>query len=416
MRREESRRIEANGLGVSDATVESALRSNGKPQTAIVVDVDESWVESVERLLDRLGIRTVGSTGSAADALDLVDECTPDVLIAGVGTATAEDVGTACLRDARERFPTLTTIGLPSSTRLAPLELPETGATNGGRPTALEEADLDEADLDEADLDEELQGSATTNGRASRSSHPTVSVVIPTLNEAENLPLVLPRLGPNIDEVIIVDGRSQDGTLEVARRLYPNIRAITQAGSGKGDALRLGFEAATGDIIVMLDADGSTDPAEIPAFVGALLSGADFAKGSRFIQGAGTADMTLHRRFGNWAFVRLVRMLFGGRYSDLCYGYNAFWKDALPSLDLGCQGFEIETAMNIRALRARLKIVEVASFEKHRIHGFSKLRTIPDGWRVLKTILRERFTSRQPVEAAEPAAEGALVSRPELRL
>lgn len=268
--------------------------------------------------------------------------------------------------------------------------------------------------LDEADLEGELLERAATNGKPHRSTQPTVSVVIPTLNEAENLPLVLPRLGPNIHEVIIVDGRSQDGTLEVAHRLYPSVRALTQAGSGKGDALRVGFAAATGDIIVMLDADGSTDPVEIPAFVGALVSGADFAKGSRFIQGAGTADMTLHRRFGNRMFVMLARLLFGGRYSDLCYGYNAFWKDVLPTLDLTCDGFEIETVMNIRALRTRLKIVEVASFESNRIHGFSKLRTISDGWRVLKTILRERFVFRTRVESPEPAPETAFVSRPEL--
>jgi glycosyltransferase involved in cell wall biosynthesis len=160
---------------------------------------------------------------------------------------------------------------------------------------------------------------------------------------------------------------------------------------GKGDALRRGFEAATGDIIVMLDADGSTDPGEIPAFIGTLLTGAHFAKGSRFLQGGGTADMPLHRKLGNWCFVRMVRLLFGGSYSDLCYGYNAFWKRVVPLLNLDCDGFEIETLMNVRALRVGLRIVEVPSFESERLHGTGYLRTIPDGWRVLKTILRERL-------------------------
>jgi hypothetical protein len=141
----------------------------------------------------------------------------------------------------------------------------------------------------------------------------------------------------------------------------------------------------------MLDADGSMDPAETPAFVGALLSGADFAKGSRFLQGGGTMDMPFYRRLGNWAFVVLVRLLFGGRYSDLCYGYNAFWTRVLPQLNLDGDGFEIETMMNVRALRAGLKVVEVPSFEARRIHGTSYLRTIPDGWRVLGTILKERL-------------------------
>ncbi|HEV8637808.1 MAG TPA: glycosyltransferase family 2 protein [Chloroflexota bacterium] len=218
-----------------------------------------------------------------------------------------------------------------------------------------------------------------------------VSVVIAALNEAENLPHVLPRIPNWVDEVVLVDGHSSDATVETARRLRPGIRVIEQEGRGKGAALRGGFAAAAGDIIVALDADGSTDPAEIPAFVGALFAGADFAKGSRFLPGAGTADMPFYRRLGNRCFVLLVRLLFGGSYTDLCYGYNAVWASALPQLQLDCDGFEIETLMNVRALRAGLKIVEVASFESRRIHGSGRLRTIPDGWRVLRTIWREWY-------------------------
>jgi glycosyltransferase involved in cell wall biosynthesis len=219
---------------------------------------------------------------------------------------------------------------------------------------------------------------------------PRVSVVIPAINEEKNLPYVLSRISPDVFEVLLVDGASTDATCEVARRLRPGVRILEQEGHGKGAALRSGFAAATGEIIVMLDGDGSTDPAELPAFVGALLAGADMAKGSRFIHGAGTADMPLFRKLGNRTFVVLVRILFGGRYSDLCYGYNAFWRSALAKLDLDGDGFEIETVINIRALRAGLRVVEVGSFEDQRHFGQSHLRTFPDGWRVLKTILRER--------------------------
>ena len=228
-------------------------------------------------------------------------------------------------------------------------------------------------------------------------SRVTVSVIIPALNEELNLPHVLPRVPSIVDEVILVDGASVDRTAEVARELIPSIRVVQQEGKGKGAALRSGFAAATGDIIVMLDADGSTDPAEIPMFVNALLAGADYAKGSRFLHGAGTSDMPIHRRMGNATFVRLVRVLYGGRYTDLCYGYNAFWRRHLPALDLNGDGFEIETEMNIRALRAGLRVLEVPSFEDRRVMGIGNLRTIPDGWRVLRAIFRER---RRPLPAA----------------
>jgi glycosyltransferase involved in cell wall biosynthesis len=224
-----------------------------------------------------------------------------------------------------------------------------------------------------------------------RSTSPRVSVIIPALNEAKNLQHVLPRIPVWVDEVLLVDGNSTDDTVEVAYRLRPDIRIVQQQGRGKGAALRTGFAAATSEIIVMLDADGSTDPAEIPAFVGALLAGADFVKGSRFLQGGGTSDMSLHRKFGNWCFVVISRLLFGGNYSDLCYGYNAFYARILPQINLDGDGFEIETQMNLRALRAGFKVAEVPSFEADRIHGVSNLRTIPDGWRVLKTMFKERF-------------------------
>lgn len=222
--------------------------------------------------------------------------------------------------------------------------------------------------------------------------HPTVSIVIPAKNEARNLPYVLPHLPTWVHEVILVDGNSNDGTPEVAKLLCEKIQVVQQKGRGKGEALRTGFALATGDIIVMLDADGSMNPGEIPAYLGALLTGADVAKGSRFLQGGGTHDMGRIRYTGNLFLTWILRVLHGGQYSDLCYGYNAFWRRVLAEIKLDADGFEIETQINVRILQAGLRIHEVPSFEAGRIHGDSNLNAIRDGWRVLKTIVGEWFS------------------------
>jgi glycosyltransferase involved in cell wall biosynthesis len=177
------------------------------------------------------------------------------------------------------------------------------------------------------------------------------------------------------------------------------VRIVSEPRPGKGIALISGFEASRGDIIVALDADGSTDAAEIARFVAALEEGADFVKGSRFLDGGGSADLTPLRRFGNWMLRSSANALHGTRYTDLCYGYNAFWRRCLPQLDLDCDGFEVETVMNIRAARANLRVAEVPSYESKRIYGESNLNVVRDGLRILRTILSERRRARGVVPA-----------------
>ena len=233
------------------------------------------------------------------------------------------------------------------------------------------------------------RGERRQDGRRGNISAIRVSVVIPALNEASNLRHVLTNLPDNLLEVVLVPGHSTDDTEVVARALRPDIRVIHQTRTGKGNALACGFAACRGDVIVTLDADGSADPKEIPAFIGALVAGGDFAKGTRAIQGGGSHDMTWLRRMGNRGLTHLANVLHGTHYSDLCYGYNAFWRACLPQLNVDIDGFEVETLLNLRAAKSGLRVVEVASFELSRIHGRSNLRTFKDGWRVLGTILRE---------------------------
>lgn len=220
-----------------------------------------------------------------------------------------------------------------------------------------------------------------------------VSVVIAAMNEAENLPYVFARLPDGLHEVVLVDGHSVDDTVAVARRLRGDVRILSQTGRGKGNALADGFAVCTGEIIVALDADGSTDASEIPRFVAALCNGADFVKGSRFAQGGSSTDITAVRKIGNRALSAFVNALYGTHYTDLCYGYNAFWARCLPYMHVDCDGFEVETLINVRIAKAGLVVHEVPSYEHPRLHGSSNLHAVRDGSRVLRTIVLERLST-----------------------
>jgi glycosyltransferase involved in cell wall biosynthesis len=218
---------------------------------------------------------------------------------------------------------------------------------------------------------------------------PVVSLIIPTKNEASNIAWVLENVPDRVDEVMLVDGRSTDATVVTAQSCRPDVRVITQEGVGKGDALRTGFRAARGDIIVMIDADGSMAPSEIAHYVHFLENGYDFVKGSRFIGGGGSRDISPTRRLGNAVLVHVVNRLYDAHLTDLCYGFCAFHRRYLDYLGVSTPGFEVEAKMIVSALKSGLRIAEVPSLEMPRRFGRSNLRTFRDGARVLRTVLRE---------------------------
>lgn len=227
-----------------------------------------------------------------------------------------------------------------------------------------------------------------------------VSLLIPALNEAKNIAFLLENkmaLLPSLAEITVIDGGSTDATAHVAAAL--GARIILQKGSGKGDALRQAFEGDhAGDIIVIMDADGSNRPEELPELVGAIVNGADIAKGSRFLKGGGSTDLSFIRKIGNKLFVWVVNRAWSGEYTDLCYGFMAFRRDAVRKLVpiLESKHFQIETEICIKARKLGLKVVEIPSIELKRRHGNSKLRGFHDSLSIAKAILGELFSGLEP--------------------
>ena len=219
-----------------------------------------------------------------------------------------------------------------------------------------------------------------------------VALIIPTLNEERNIAMILHELKQlGYRKILVVDGNSTDGTVAAAKDSGAHV--FIQEGKGKGVALRQAFDshAVDFDFAVIMDADGSMNPKEIDSLVDVLASGADVAKASRFLPGGFTEDMSTIRRIGNTLFVSLVNALWSSNYTDLCYGFAAFRKDALVKLSplLKSKNFEIETEVFIKLQRLGLTVVEVPSGELRRKYGKSNLHSFKDGFRILRAILDE---------------------------
>ncbi len=221
----------------------------------------------------------------------------------------------------------------------------------------------------------------------------TVSIVIVALNEAENLPHVLSHIPPlpQVAETLLVDGGSTDDTVGVARRCLPGTRVVPQEGKGKSDAVRCGIQAAVGDYVLIMDADGSHDPADIPRFVDLVRNGYDLVKGSRYLPGGASYDHTPLRRVLVWVTDAVANLCWGTRFTDIVSGMFLIHRRRFLDLRLTSNGFAIETQTMARSKRCGLRIIEIPVVEKARLAGRSRLSITRDGWFIGSTVFVEFF-------------------------
>jgi glycosyltransferase involved in cell wall biosynthesis len=219
--------------------------------------------------------------------------------------------------------------------------------------------------------------------------HPLVSVVIPCLNEAENIEYCV-RAGQDVlnqhriaGEVIVSDNGSEDDSAELARLAGATV--VEEPRRGYGNAYLAGFAAARGDYIVMIDADLTYDFEEIPHFVAKLDDGAQLVMGNR-MKGIEPGAMSWVSRIGNPLLSGFLNLLYRARIGDAHCGMRAIRRDALPILDLRSTGMEFASEMVIRAVRAGLDIRE-HPIALHVRGGKSKLSPLRDGWRHLRLML-----------------------------
>ena len=228
-----------------------------------------------------------------------------------------------------------------------------------------------------------------------------LSVVIPTKNEELTLEPVLKGCLEHADEVLIIDGHSDDKTREIAQKY--NVPVHYDSGKGKGEAMRLAITLFTGDILVYIDADGSHDPADIPAMVAPIKNGnADMVIGSRFKGGSDELVGTVNQLFritGSNIITTFINYRWNVHLSDTQNGFRALSREAAEALELKQDGFPIETEMDIQLLRQRFRIDEIPAHEYKRKGGESKIRLLRI-WHqypllLMKTWFQPRYIARK---------------------
>jgi len=240
----------------------------------------------------------------------------------------------------------------------------------------------------------------------------TVSIVIPVRNERETVLALIERVRA-VDcgmpsEIIVVDGASTDGTREALQALPPApdlVLVLEDAARGKGRAVRTGFARATGDIVMVQDADLELDPAQIPSLLAPIVAGdTRVVFGSRF-KGRGRGETPFVGYAGNMLLTLAADALFLARLTDILTCYKVLRADVMRALDLRCDGFDLDAEIACRVLRAGERVVEVPVSYAPRGADEGKKLSPRVGWSVLRAILRVRFSRASATPEAARVGE-----------
>lgn len=223
----------------------------------------------------------------------------------------------------------------------------------------------------------DIEISADYTGARMPAVRHTISLLIPTKNEAEGIGGFIDQVRPFVDELLVVDGHSTDATAEICQSR--GIPVILDNGKGKGAAIRAGLRHVTGDVVVIIDADGSHDPADIPRLVAPILQGeADMVIASRIRGGSDElhGDFThFLRNMGGGLLTMAINYRWHVRLTDVLNGFRAISRNTALQLDLRANDFDAEQHMVVECLKKGFHIAEIPSHESVRKWGRSKLPT-----------------------------------------
>jgi hypothetical protein len=219
----------------------------------------------------------------------------------------------------------------------------------------------------------------------------TTTLLLPTLNEIDAVRVIIPQLRPEwVDETIVVDGGSTDGTVEYVRAA--GLRVHSQVNQGYGEGLLEAIKLARGEVIIEFNPDGNSIPDDIPRIIAKINEGYDLVIGSRYRDGAKSDDDDWLTATGNWMFTRIVNLLFGTQYTDSLVGFRAYRRQQALQLDLDAPGLSWPCQTSTRFARAGLRVTEIPAHEPARIGGKRKMMPFRTGLQITKLILRDFLT------------------------